>query len=84
MRVFAHIFAEEFYGYWIAWFRNAPQSACCGQSPEEAFRRLFELVSVDEFDCDNFIALDQLSPEGHRQFLIAHRRRVVIPSISPN
>lgn len=84
MRVFAHIFAEEFYGHWIAWFRNAPQSACCAGSPEEAFRKLFDSIGVDDFNCDDFILLDQLSPEGHRQFLIAHRRRVVIPAISRN
>jgi len=84
MRVFAHILAEEFFGYWIAWFHNAPESACCGRSPEEAFQRLFDLVGIDDFDCADFIPLAQPSPEGHRQFLIAHRRRCVIPAISLN
>jgi len=84
MRVFAHILAEEFFGHWIAWFRNSPESACCGRSPKEVFRRLLEMVGADDFDSDDFILLDQPSPEGHRQFLIAHRRRVVIPSVSRN
>ena len=84
MRVYAHIFAEEFYGHWIAWFRNLPQSACYGRTPEEAFEKLFSLAGENDFDHSDFIALQQPSPEGHRQFLVAHRRRVVIPSVSRN
>jgi len=84
MRVFAHIFAEELYGYWVAWFRNAPESACCGRSLKDALQRLFQTFAVDEFDCDDFIPLDELSTDGHRQSLIAHRCRVVIPSASLN
>lgn len=84
MRVFAHIIADEFYGYWIAWFRNAPETACYGRSPTDAFRRLFQTFGIEGFDYEDFIPLEKPSKDGHRQFLIAHRRRVVIPSVSLN
>ena len=84
MRAFRKVIVEEHEGQWSAWFENLPQIAIGGEWPSDAISKLLEHLGEENFDAEGIIAIDEVTRDGHLEFLmpLVGFRRIPVPSVN--
>lgn len=81
MKAWARIIVEQLHGHWSAWFGDRPHKSFGGAFPTDAIRRLLDATG-EQFDTTEI--LEASDREGHLEFFIAYRHRVLMPVPSRN
>ena len=73
----------QHHGHWSASFSGTPERSFGGTDPADAIRRLIGATSA-LLECEEIIALEDVTTDGRLEFLIPLCHRWRIPEVSMN